>query len=107
MRKLSASIKTFRMAVIVTPQCYYEALGKGFIEPGFGRFLMQYLTFQDFPGDAWGGEEPRGEVRVRFWPRLCENPATNSPQKSLSKPTRDATSLLTRRWHPVSKQLDL
>jgi len=47
----------FGMAFIVAPQCYYEALGKGLIEPGFGRFMWQYLTFQDFPGDAWGGEE--------------------------------------------------
>ena len=47
----------FGMAFIVSPQCYYEALGKGLIEPGYGRFMLQYLTFQDFPGDAWGGEE--------------------------------------------------
>ena len=47
----------FGMAFIVAPQCYYEALSKGLIEPGFGRFMLQYLTFQDFPGDAWGGEE--------------------------------------------------
>ena len=47
----------FGMAFIVAPQCYYEALGKGIIEPGFGKFMLQYLTFQDFPGDAWGGEE--------------------------------------------------
>jgi glucans biosynthesis protein C len=47
----------FGMAFIVAPQCYYEALGKGLIEPGFGNFMVQYLTFQDFPGDAWGGEE--------------------------------------------------
>ena len=47
----------FGMAFIVAPQCYFEALGKGLIEPGFGRFMLQYLTFQDFPGDAWGGEE--------------------------------------------------
>ena len=47
----------FGMAFIVAPQCYYEALGKGIIEPGFGRFMLQYLTFQDFPGDAWAGEE--------------------------------------------------
>ena len=47
----------FGMAIIVPPQCYYEALGKGIIEPGYLRFLGQYLTFQDFPGDAWGGEE--------------------------------------------------
>ncbi len=47
----------FGMAFIVAPQCYYEALAKGLIEPGFGRFMLQYLTFQDFPGDAWGGEE--------------------------------------------------
>ena len=46
----------FGMAFIVAPQCYYEALTKGLIEPGYGQFLIQYLTFQDFPGDAWGGE---------------------------------------------------
>jgi len=46
----------FGMAFIVAPQCYYEALDKGLIEPGFLRFMSQYLTFQDFPGDAWGGE---------------------------------------------------
>jgi membrane-bound acyltransferase YfiQ involved in biofilm formation len=47
----------FGMAFIVSAQCYYEALGKGIIEPGYGRFMLQYLTFQDFPGEAWGGEE--------------------------------------------------
>ncbi|MCH9696172.1 MAG: acyltransferase family protein [Gammaproteobacteria bacterium] len=47
----------FGMAVIVAPQCYYEALGKGIIEPGFPTFMIQYWTFQDFPGEAWAGEE--------------------------------------------------
>lgn len=47
----------FGMAFVVAPQPYYEALSKGIIEPGFIRFMGQYLTFQDFPGDAWGGEE--------------------------------------------------
>lgn len=47
----------FGMAFVVAPQCYYEALGKELIEPGFLKFMGQYLTFQDFPGDAWGGEE--------------------------------------------------
>jgi len=47
----------FGMAFIVAPQCYYEALGKGIIEPGFLSFMKNYLTFQDFPGEAWGGEE--------------------------------------------------
>ncbi len=47
----------FGMAIVVAPQCYYEALSKGIIEPGFFRFMGQYLTFQDFPGEAWGGEE--------------------------------------------------
>ena len=46
----------FGMAVVVAPQPYYEALGKGLIEPGFFRFWANYLTFQDFPGEAWGGE---------------------------------------------------
>ena len=47
----------FGMAFIIAPQCYYEALNKGLIEPGFLRFMGQYLTFQDFPGEAWAGEE--------------------------------------------------
>lgn len=47
----------FGMAFIVAPQCYYEALSKGIIEPGFLDFMGRYLTFQDFPGEAWGGEE--------------------------------------------------
>jgi hypothetical protein len=47
----------FGMAFIVAPQCYYEALNKGIIEPGFLRFMGEYLTFRDFPGEAWGGEE--------------------------------------------------
>ena len=44
------------MAVIVAPQPYYEAVANGSIEPGFWRFWLQYLTFTDFPGEAWGGE---------------------------------------------------
>ena len=46
----------FGMAVVVTPQPYYEALSKGVIEPGFLSFWAQYLSFQDFPGEAWFGE---------------------------------------------------
>ena len=46
----------FGMAFIVAPQAYYEALSKGITEPGFFAFMGQYLTFQDFPGEAWGGE---------------------------------------------------
>ncbi len=46
----------FGMMVVVAPQHYYETLGKGLIEPGFWRFYLQYLTFHDFPGEAWGGE---------------------------------------------------
>ena len=47
----------FGMAFIIAPQCYYEALGKGLIEPGFVKFMGQYLTFQDFPDEAWAGEK--------------------------------------------------
>ncbi|MEO1574957.1 MAG: acyltransferase family protein, partial [Pseudomonadota bacterium] len=46
----------FGMAVVVAPQPYFEALGKNIIEPGFLSFWGQYLTFHDFPGEAWGGE---------------------------------------------------
>ena len=47
----------FGMAFVVAPQPYFEALSKGIIEPGFLEFMGQYLTFQDFPGEAWGGED--------------------------------------------------
>ena len=47
----------FGMAFIVSPQAYFEALGKGAIEPGFLRFMGQYLTFQEFPANAWVGVE--------------------------------------------------
>ncbi len=57
----------FGMAFVIAPQCYYEALGKGIIEPGFGKFMLQYLTFQDFPGDAWGGEEIIGWTWNHLW----------------------------------------
>ncbi|MEM8547078.1 MAG: acyltransferase family protein [Pseudomonadota bacterium] len=46
----------FGMAVTVAPQPYYQALAAGIIEPGFFKFWGQYLTFHDFPGEAWGGE---------------------------------------------------
>ncbi len=37
---------TFAIAVIVTPQSYYEALFKGLIEPGYWQFWAnQYFTF--------------------------------------------------------------
>lgn len=46
----------FGMMVVVAPQHYYEALGKGLVEPGFWSFYLKYLSFYDFPGEAWGGE---------------------------------------------------
>ena len=46
----------FGMAFVVAPQPYYEALSKGVIEPGFIDFMQRYLTMQDFPGEAWIGE---------------------------------------------------
>ena len=57
----------FGMAVIVAPQCYFEALNKGIIEPGFFRFWVDYLTFQDFPGEAWAGEEIIGWTWNHLW----------------------------------------
>ena len=56
----------FGMAVVVAPQPYFEALDKGVIEPGFLAFWKDYLTFQDFPGEAWGGEN----VIVWTWNHL-------------------------------------
>jgi glucan biosynthesis protein C len=56
----------FGMAVIVPPQAYFEALGKGLIEPGFLQFMGRYLTFQEFPEGAWGGVE----IAVWTWNHL-------------------------------------
>ncbi|MEM7763093.1 MAG: acyltransferase family protein [Pseudomonadota bacterium] len=56
----------FGMAVVVSPQPYYEALGKGIIEPGFFNFWWDYFRGQDFPGEAWGGEN----VIVWTWNHL-------------------------------------
>ncbi len=46
----------FGMVIIVPPQPYLEALTNGVIDSGFPGFMVKYLTFQDFPGEAWGGE---------------------------------------------------
>ena len=47
----------FGMAFIVPPQAYFEALGKGLVEPGYFAFMARYLSFGDFPEGAWGGVE--------------------------------------------------
>ena len=47
----------FGMAIVVAPQPYYEAIRNGVIEPGFWRFMADYLTFESFPAEAWGGAE--------------------------------------------------
>ena len=42
---------TFAIAIIVAPQSYYEALFKGFIEPGFWHFwTTQYFSFSWLDG---------------------------------------------------------
>jgi len=56
----------FGMAIIVPPQAYLEALGKGVIEPGFLQFMWRYLTFQEFPANAWDGVE----IAVWTWNHL-------------------------------------
>ncbi|MEM8982419.1 MAG: acyltransferase family protein [Pseudomonadota bacterium] len=47
----------FGMAVIVAPQPYAEMVAADIISPGYLDFYHKYLTFSDFPGDAYGGEE--------------------------------------------------
>ncbi len=47
----------FGMAIVVAPQAYFQALTNGHIEPGFWRFMGEYLSFQKFPAEAWGGAE--------------------------------------------------
>ena len=57
----------FGMAVITAPQAYYEALAKGVIEPGFGTFMAAYLTFQEFPPEAWDGVEIATWTWTHLW----------------------------------------
>jgi hypothetical protein len=47
----------FGMAIVVPPQAYFEALSKGAIGPGFLDFMGRYLSFGDFPANAWDGVE--------------------------------------------------
>ena len=95
----------FGMAFIVAPQCYYEALTKGLIEPGFGRFMLQYLTFQDFPGDAWGGEEmivwtwnhPWYLAYILFYTLVLGAPRTRLATSACGKPARNLAGRIARR----------
>lgn len=57
----------FGMAIVVAPQAYFEAVSKGVIEPGFWRFMGQYLTMQDFPAEAWGGAEIMTWTWTHLW----------------------------------------
>lgn len=47
----------FGMAVIVAPQPYAEMVADNTISPGYLDFHYKYLTFYDFPGNAYGGED--------------------------------------------------
>jgi glucan biosynthesis protein C len=47
----------FGMAVIVPPQAYLEALGRGATEPGYLAFPWRYFTFQPWPDGAFAGYE--------------------------------------------------
>lgn len=57
----------FGMAFVIAPQAYFEAVAKGIIEPGFWRFMGQYLTMQDFPAEAWGGAEMITWTWTHLW----------------------------------------
>jgi glucans biosynthesis protein C len=56
----------FGMAVVVVPQAYYEALFRGAIEPGYGRFLWHYFTFQPWPDGAFAGSDI-GVTWMHLW----------------------------------------
>jgi len=51
----------FGMAFVIPAQPYYEALAKGLVEPGFGKFMVDYLTWQQFPDGAWS------DTRIATW----------------------------------------
>ena len=48
----------FGMAVVVPFQPYAQALANGFVEPGFGAFLLRYYTGGPWPRQAFDGAEP-------------------------------------------------
>lgn len=48
----------FGMAVIVPFQPYAQALANGFVEPGFGAFLVRYFSGGPWPAQAFDGADP-------------------------------------------------
>lgn len=57
----------FGMAVIIAPQNYYEALSNSAIERGFLDFFGQYLSGQDFPPQAYDGDDTPGWTWNHLW----------------------------------------
>jgi len=57
----------FGMVVIIPPQNYYEALSNGAIERGFFDFFGQYLSGQDFPPQAFDGDDTPGWTWNHLW----------------------------------------
>lgn len=55
------------MAFIIAPQNYYEALSNGAIERGFGDFFQTYLLGQDFPPQAYDGDDTPGWTWNHLW----------------------------------------
>jgi glucan biosynthesis protein C len=47
----------FGMVVVVAFQAYAEAVSKGAIAPGFGRFMRGYVTGGPWPKDAFAGSD--------------------------------------------------
>lgn len=45
----------FGMAVVVPLQPYCQGVSNGLVEPGFGRFLLRYWSFQPWPPHAFDG----------------------------------------------------
>lgn len=57
----------FGMAFIVAPQAYLEGMTKGVLEPGFWRFLVEYLTFGDIPDEAYRGAKEMTWTWNHLW----------------------------------------
>ena len=45
----------FGMAAIVPVQAYCQGVSNGLVQPGFGRFLVHYFSFQPWPKGAFDG----------------------------------------------------
>ena len=57
----------FGIVVVVPIQPYCQGVANHLVEPGFGRFLIDYFTFHRWPAHAFDGSTPPGITWNHLW----------------------------------------